>query len=183
MRLRPLSRGTVAGTLAAMARTLDTAQAAARYEAVVGALREAFGSRLKMAVLFGSQARGDARPGSDHDLLLVVEDLPADPVRRQREVRLPLLPILHETPGPISFVAKTPEEVEANLSPLLLDVCADGVCLLGADLFEGYRARALAAIRQAGMRREDLGGRRMWTLPGGPSSTWELTWDGYRDRR
>jgi predicted nucleotidyltransferase len=153
-----------------------------RYDAVVQTLRDAFGGRLKTVVLFGSQARGEARAESDHDLLLVVEGLPADPVRRQREVRSPLLPILHETPGSIAFTAKTPEELDANLTPLLLDVCADGVCLLGADFFEPYRARALAAIQQAGMLREDLGGHRMWTLPGGPSATWELTWDGYRDR-
>ena len=34
--------------------------------------------RLKLAILFGSFARGDWRPGSDADLLLVAEDLPPD---------------------------------------------------------------------------------------------------------
>ena len=33
---------------------------------------------LKLAILFGSFARGDWRPGSDADLLLVAEDLPLD---------------------------------------------------------------------------------------------------------
>lgn len=165
-----------------MTATSDSAPPAARYEAVLRVLRDAFGGRLAMVVLFGSQARGEARPDSDHDLLLVVDGLPADPLRRQREVRAPLLPVLHELPGAVAFVAKTPEELAANLTPLLLDVFADGHCLLGESLFEAYREKARAAVRQAGIRREDLGGHRMWTLPGGPSAAWELTWDGYRDR-
>ena len=50
-----------------------------RYNLVVRTLVEAFADRLMAVVLFGSQARGEARPGSDHDLLVVIENLPADP--------------------------------------------------------------------------------------------------------
>ncbi|MBI5014222.1 MAG: nucleotidyltransferase domain-containing protein [Deltaproteobacteria bacterium] len=153
-----------------------------RYDVVVQALREAFGARLKTVVLFGSQARGQASVDSDHDLLVVVEGLPTDPLKRQREARAPLLSILDRTPGAIAFVAKTPSEVDANLTPLLLDVCADGVSLYGAEYFEPYRRKALAALRQAGMDRKKIGQAWMWTLPCGPSGDWELTWDGYRER-
>jgi len=34
---------------------------------------------LKLAILYGSFARGDWRPGSDVDLLIVAEELPPDP--------------------------------------------------------------------------------------------------------
>ena len=37
-------------------------------------LRAKLGPRLKQVVLFGSQARGDAREGSDYDFLVVVDE-------------------------------------------------------------------------------------------------------------
>ena len=37
------------------------------------AVRRVLGSRLRQIVLFGSRARGDARPDSDYDLLVVVD--------------------------------------------------------------------------------------------------------------
>jgi predicted nucleotidyltransferase len=39
------------------------------------ALDEAYGSRLERAVLFGSRARGDARPDSDYDVAVFLNDL------------------------------------------------------------------------------------------------------------
>ena len=36
-------------------------------------LREKLGERLKQVILFGSQARGDAREGSDYDFIVVVD--------------------------------------------------------------------------------------------------------------
>ena len=38
-----------------------------------GRLREIYGPRLKRLVLFGSQARGDATPESDVDVLVVLD--------------------------------------------------------------------------------------------------------------
>jgi predicted nucleotidyltransferase len=39
------------------------------------ALAQRFGSRLSEVRLFGSRARGDARPDSDVDLLVLIDDL------------------------------------------------------------------------------------------------------------
>ena len=152
------------------------------YGPIVASLRETFGERLKTVVLFGSQARGEATVSSDHDLLVVAEDLPRQPLARQRAVRLTLQPVLDLLPGAVSFIAKTPDEVAANLTPLLLDVCADGLCLWGGDYFEPLREKALTALRQAGLRRPALGGGWRWLLPGVPERDWELTWEGYRER-
>jgi predicted nucleotidyltransferase len=38
------------------------------------ALAEAYGDRLERAVLFGSRARGDARPDSDYDIAVFLRD-------------------------------------------------------------------------------------------------------------
>ena len=154
---------------------------AERYGEILQALRDAFAERLKTVVLFGSQARQDAHAGSDHDLFVVIDDLPRDPLARNRLVRNTLLPILDRLPGAIGFVAKTPSEVDANLTPLLLDVCTEGLCLYGADYFEPYRQKAIAALRHSGLRRRKAGGVRMWVFPKAPSGDWELAWGGYRE--
>jgi hypothetical protein len=146
------------------------------------ALLGKYGSRLKTVVLFGSQARREARPDSDHDVFVVIEGLSSDPVRRQRDVRSLLLPILDELPGTISFVSKTPEEVENSLTPLMLDICVDGICLYGDSFFEGYRQKALTALKQSGWQRRRLAGAWMWVFPRIPARNWDLSWEGYRER-
>jgi predicted nucleotidyltransferase len=40
------------------------------------ALEEAYGERLERVVLFGSRARGDARPDSDYDVGVFLRDVP-----------------------------------------------------------------------------------------------------------
>ena len=37
-------------------------------------LRARLGDRVKQVILFGSQARGDAREGSDYDVLVIVDE-------------------------------------------------------------------------------------------------------------
>ncbi len=45
----------------------------AALDGFLGGLRESAGGRVRSVVLFGSRARGDARPDSDVDLFLVVD--------------------------------------------------------------------------------------------------------------
>lgn len=55
-----------------------TAIATAKFpelEAFVGAVEDAYGARLHAIHLFGSRARGDARPDSDYDVAVVLDDL------------------------------------------------------------------------------------------------------------
>ena len=39
------------------------------------ALDEAYGDRIERVVLFGSRARGDARPDSDYDVAVFLKDM------------------------------------------------------------------------------------------------------------
>jgi predicted nucleotidyltransferase len=152
------------------------------YRPLLRSLLNQYGNRLKTVVLFGSQARREARPGSDHDIFVVIEGLPFEPLARQRDVRGVLLPILDELPGSISFVSKTPEEVENSLTPLMLDICVDGICLYGNSFFDEYRQKALAALKQAGWQRRRLAGTWMWVFSRIPAGNWDLSWGGYRER-
>jgi predicted nucleotidyltransferase len=152
-----------------------------KYAPILAELKGEFRGRLKMVVLFGSQARGEASSESDHDLFLVIEDLPVDPVARARQVRSVLLPVLHRLPGAISFVARTPEEFAAKISPLTLEVCVDGICLFGTRFFEPYRRKALAALQSSGLERAKWGQDSMWVFPKQPVGNWELSWEGFRE--
>ncbi len=152
------------------------------YEPLVEALSNRFGSNLKAVVLFGSRARGDASPYSDHDIFIVADSLPVEPLSRTRQVRACLQHLLAELPGAMNLHAKTPAEFEVDLTPLYLDVCVDGICLFGAEYFEPLRKRGLAALSASGMKRKRVGGSLFWMLPGNGPRNWELTWEGYRER-
>ena len=76
-------------------------------------------------VLFGSYAKGTARPGSDVDLL-VVADLEGDPVVHLRRARQ----LVADSFPPVDFVLCTSEEVAESptaRSPFLLSVLGSGI--------------------------------------------------------
>ncbi len=57
------------------------------YQPFTDKLIQAFEDRLKTVVLFGSRARGQVSADKDHDIFLVIENLSASPLQRQKEVR------------------------------------------------------------------------------------------------
>jgi predicted nucleotidyltransferase len=65
----------------------------------------------RQIILFGSYARGDARPDSDLDIL-VVEDGPFDAQRSRRAAMTRLCDIMFDYYIPIDFLIFTPEEME-----------------------------------------------------------------------
>lgn len=62
-------------------------------------------------ILFGSYARGDARPDSDLDFL-VVEDGPFDAQRSRRAAMTRLWELFFDYFIPMDFLVFTPEEIE-----------------------------------------------------------------------
>ena len=67
---------------------------AALLEELIRLLREEFDDRLRSVLLFGSVARGTARPDSDVDVCLVINDLPVSRYGRHQL----LSPILELAP-------------------------------------------------------------------------------------
>ena len=145
-------------------------------EEVLGALREHLGASLRGVVLFGSRARGDARPESDWDLLVVAEGLPASPLERSRMLR-DALPA--RWCGRAAIIAKTPREFEREFPAYYLDVAADGQILYDSD---GYLEDRLNRIRQrmreAGLQRRKLAHGFVWTWHTPPRGPWRIDWDG-----
>ena len=93
---------------------------------LVESLRNGLGDNLLALVLFGSRARGDARPDSDWDLLLIAENLPDSPWHRQKQT-LALLP--QSWRHQVNVLAYTFSEWFARVTPLALDIALDGIVL------------------------------------------------------
>ena len=103
---------------------------------VVSKLREGLGDDLVAVVLFGSRARGEAREGSDWDVLIIANDLPGRTLERVIRLKRMLPP---EYRGEVSLLAKTPEEFMSNLPDLYLDIALDGIILSDTG---GYMAKS-----------------------------------------
>lgn len=105
----------------------------ARYRAIVERLSTATPGLLSL-VLFGSQARGDARPGSDTDLLFVVAEKSE---QLEAHIRDQCMEMADEHLVGLSWVIVDLEEVrewERTGHQFWQNVLADGVVLRGKDL-------------------------------------------------
>lgn len=85
-----------------------------------------YGGRLARLVLYGSQARGDARPGSDIDVLVVLrgEVSPCTEIARTSEL-VAELSLRHDVVIVPAFVSE--DQYLREGSPLLLNVRREGV--------------------------------------------------------
>ena len=89
-------------------------------------LEALYGDRLVRLVLFGSQARGDAEPGSDIDVLVVLRGpvSPCDEIERTLD---DIAGLSLENDAVLSCVFVSDEEFRREQSPLLLNVRREGV--------------------------------------------------------
>jgi hypothetical protein len=131
----------------------------------IGALDRHFGERLVSVVLFGSRARGTAKPESDVDLLVIVRGLPVNRPRRYDELR----PIAREVSDgfatALSLIALTPDEA-ATVKPYYLGILSGYELVLDRGrFFEGVLARLQARLAELGARRYvDKDGYEYWDL-------------------
>jgi len=91
-------------------------------------------ARPLAVILFGSRARGDHRPTSDVDLLVVLPAIPADVTRRQ--VRAALYDRLSGAGLPKDILVATPTqlaEARGDYSSVLHHAQEEGVALYRAD--------------------------------------------------
>jgi predicted nucleotidyltransferase len=98
--------------------------------AILAELRHRFealyGERLVQMILFGSQARGDAEPGSDIDVLVVLRGQVSPCEEIDRTIEHVADVALHHNEV-VSCVFVSEAQFESERSPLLLNIRREGV--------------------------------------------------------
>lgn len=146
---------------------------------IVSVFKDLMGPDLIAIVLYGSWARGESRPGSDVDLLVIARNLPHDHFERVTYVHQMVVGHFRRR---ISVLAKEPAEFEGYFPALYLDIGLDGIILYDS---EGYMAGKLARIREiieeAGLYRVRYDGELMWLWKRQPAIHWAIEWDGFHE--
>jgi predicted nucleotidyltransferase len=116
--------------------SLDDARAALGEEAWAASLAlvrrvvRRVDARLELAALFGSRARGDARPDSDTDVLLLFRALPPDREPQATQAETLAEQVAAETGIPVSVWSVSLEDLrEGRRTPMLVDALADAMPL------------------------------------------------------
>ncbi|MFY9641963.1 MAG: nucleotidyltransferase domain-containing protein [Rhodomicrobium sp.] len=92
------------------------------------AMQELYGPRVERVVLYGSRARGDAKPDSDYDIAVFLRNLSSrwQEVRRIADVELS---ILDETGATVHAMPYPAESWRDLSSPLMHEIRKDGIDL------------------------------------------------------
>ena len=142
-------------------------------------LRRAFGERLVALALYGSAARAGTG-WHDLDFYAIIRELPLDLVDRDRSADK-ALGALHP-PYRRGILTKTPEEFDADVTPLMLDVAVDARILWDPQGYLASRLERLRAIlRDAHLERETHDYGFLWVFRHPPRGLWELDWQGLRE--
>ncbi len=89
-------------------------------------LQALYGLRLIRLILYGSQARGDAKPGSDIDVLVVLEG-PVNPFEEIHRTGKSVAELSLAYDEVVSCVFISSEQYEREQSPLLINVRREGI--------------------------------------------------------
>lgn len=107
-----------------MAHHLQTDEALTRFRAT---LDEVYGTRIERVVLFGSRARGDARPDSDYDVAVFLNDL-SDRWAEADKIAVTTTDILRDT-GALIHAMPYPAGAYLERTPLMHEIRREGVDL------------------------------------------------------
>lgn len=90
-------------------------------------LNELYGERIERVLLYGSQARGDARPDSDYDVAVFLKDL-SDRWAEADKIAVTTTDILRET-GAVIHAMPYPAGAYRDNTPLMHEIRREGLDL------------------------------------------------------
>jgi len=131
----------------------------------VEALERRYGADLVSVVLFGSRARGEAKPESDIDVLIIVRGLPRNRRERYAGLRDVAREVSNDFASDVAPILLTPEEAQ-RVKPYYLGMLSGHVILHDVDgFFAGVLARLRRRLVELGSRRYvDKDGYEYWDL-------------------
>jgi predicted nucleotidyltransferase len=134
----------------------------ARY---VDVLAARFGADLISVVVFGSQARGEAKPESDVDVLIVIRGLPRNRFARYSGLRDLARQVSDTFAQDIAPILLAPEEAE-RVKPYYLGMLSGHMILYDRDgFFAAVLKRLRGRLAELGSRRYvDKDGYEYWDL-------------------
>ncbi|MBI4524643.1 MAG: nucleotidyltransferase domain-containing protein [Deltaproteobacteria bacterium] len=157
-----------------MKQTIGYGDYKALLEIFVDSVQRALGDQVVSVVLYGSVARGAARPDSDVDLLLILREAPAEYWKRLQ----PLLPILRQlrkerswkaledlgwTPF-LSLLVLSLKEARENRY-VYLDMVEEAKILVDHDgFFQGKLASLRERLNELGAKKVQRNGDWYWDL-------------------
>lgn len=106
-----------------------------------------YGPRLARLILYGSQARGEAEPGSDIDVMVVLEGPinPGQEIERTGEI---ISELSLEYDEVISCVFVSTKQFEQEQSPLLLNVRREGITINIGTMLQITRAEQFLELAE-----------------------------------
>jgi len=99
-----------------------------RFQELLRLVLRELGSSVVSVTMFGSQVKGEARPHSDYDMVIIMEALDPNPNVRQEIIAFAITNILFESGLRISPFVLTKEEATNEVqsgSPLFASVLSD----------------------------------------------------------
>ena len=130
---------------------------------IVDALCDGLGDALVAVILYGSRARGTARPDSDWDVLVIAAGLPSRMLERHLLIKRVLPPSIR---GLVGILSRTPAEMDAAnpLPALYHDIAVDAEVLYDTGFADIWLQSARSDIAARGLRREPTPFGLVWRL-------------------
>lgn len=141
------------------------AEIAGELDRFVDVVRARWGQDLISVVLFGSWARGEARPGSDIDVLVIRGGFPKSRLDRHMELFEVAKAVSREFASRVSIVPLTLEEARETKPFYLGMLTACSILYDAGDFFRSLLRRLNDRLRALGaQRRTDRDGFEYWVL-------------------
>jgi len=146
---------------------MEQARETGALDSIVNCLKKAFGKKLLAVLLFGSRARGDQRPDSDYDMLILLDEYMTNPVKDYFSAYRALRPFREMYMLDTTVTVISIDDFKASLtSPLILNALYEGIILYDARrVLTKAKKKLLDKLRSLGIERIKTEWGYTWRVP------------------